>query len=311
MLYNVLQAVSAETGLDLVQKRAVLLALANRAAKTMYNILECNAIYREITIVVPPNMVASLPHYVGELRGIREFTGERPADIRSLLSPRYVSDSERWKRGIWRDKGTHPLHTTLSKVGPLFFSSVTAQNVTVKVSGQTSLAYRYEEDVLLNLTETSTGALFGPIIHSIACFSPRTQDIFVKDGDGNELAILYTTENCTRYKIVDISELCWNIDTQDGQTLVDLLYKVRCLEFKYDSEMFYAGDDYDTAWFNMCMFEYLKNQEARKQEAASFYSLGTKLMKDARENQDGGIVRKVTHEDNKYYRALRYSQYVE
>ena len=60
MLIDVLTRLSADTGLGIVQKRESLLQILNSAAKEIRSKLECNSIYREISVVVPKNKIIAL-----------------------------------------------------------------------------------------------------------------------------------------------------------------------------------------------------------------------------------------------------------
>src|SRR4051812_29212754 len=119
MIYNVLKAVAADTGLHPVDKRVSLISILNRAAKEMYNELECNKIYQETTLVVPVNKVISLPSFVGELRGMRTHTNEMPFDLESIGQPRYIKNTFDYRMKNWRDKGETACHTIPTDYAPL------------------------------------------------------------------------------------------------------------------------------------------------------------------------------------------------
>lgn len=311
MLLDVITRLSADTGFDLTQQRASLVQIANRAAKEMHKELECNKMYREVTLVVPPDKVVSIPSFVGELRGMRMHTNELPFNMHSIAMPRYVNTTLEHKFKNWRDLGESAVHTLPSTVGPLSFTyanAVTAP-VTVVISGQTNKANKAEESLLLNVTPKATTNLFGPHIDSIACFAKRDADIVIKDAAGIEIAVLYNNFSKTRYKLVDVSQVFWTLDTTDGSSLIDVLYKVPATELLRDSDSFYAGDDYDEAWYNMSMWVYLQPLENRLQEAALFKQAATAFITAAKESGEQGIMKRLAFGRNKYFGIFRKYRY--
>ena len=316
MLINVLTSVAADAGYEPTQQRAALLELLNRAAKDLYNALECNKIKREVTLVVPPDAVVALPTFIGELRGMRMHTNELPFDLHSIGSPRYVSNTLGYKYKNWRDLGESPVHALPSAVGHLRISCPVVDGVSVVISGQTDKALKIEETVELvadendsNVAYTVTTNLFGPQIYSISCMSARTADITVKDNNGNELAILYNTDYKTRYKLVDVSQLFWTLDTSDGKTLIDVCYKVPFSRLTNDSDSFFAGDDYDNAWYYMAMHHYLKPLQGREEEAAKMLASAYNAVQAAKDGSEQQVMKKVSFGRNKFYGMFKKYRY--
>lgn len=310
MLLDVLKQLSTDTGLDIVQKRPLLLTYLNRAAKEMHKELECNKIYREATLVVSPNKVVSLPSFIGELRGMRMHTGDIPFEVKAL-SPKYKNDTSEYKYKNWRDLGESATHTIPSQ-GKLIFtvSDIETTPVTVRIKGQSNDANSIEEDIEISSTLVQSSNLFGPRIDSIFCSSARTKDITVYDYLNIEIAILYNNFPTTRYKTVDVSEVFWNLDTEDGESLIDVLYKVSAFELNKDSDSFYAGDDYDEAWYNMAMFFFLKPLQNRLNDAVAHRAVGMDTITAAKRSGEQGAVKKLSFGRNKFYGLFNRSSYL-
>jgi len=305
MLLDVITRLASDTGYSPVSQRASLVNLANRAATDIYNTLECNKIYREVTLVVTPNAVVALPNFIGELRGARMHTMDMPFDLQSVGSPRYVSSTWNYRVKNWRDLGESVVHTVPGQIAPLTFTSTVVEGKSILISGQTNNAFREQEVLLLNASPKSTTKLFGPRIDQIACMDIRSSDIIVADADGTELATLYNTENKTRYKLIDVSQVFWSSDTIVGESLIDVAYKVKQTRLVNDSDSFYAGDDYDNAWYHWAMHLFLKPLENRAQDATDERIAAISALVATKDTSEGEIVKKMSFGRNKFYGNFR------
>lgn len=311
MLLDVITRLSADTGMDLTQKRTALVQLANRGAREMYQQLECNKIYREVTVVVLPDKVVSLPPFIGELRGMRMHTNELPFNLAAMSSPRYVNTTLEHKFKNWRDLGESAVHTLPSVIGPLTFTVSALEDTApvVTISGQSDTGNVAEEEVTIDAGEVTSTKNFGPQIYNISCFTERNHDITITDSEGNELAVLYNNFQKTRYKIVDVSQVFWTLDTSAGESLIDVLYKVPCTPLMKNSDSFYAGDDYDDAWYNMCMYLFLKPIENRQQDAITYRTEATNFITAAKESGEQGIMKRIAFGRNRYFGIFRKYRY--
>jgi hypothetical protein len=315
MLLNVITDVAAETGMDLDSQKEKLIRLANRAAKEMWKELECNKIYREVTLVVPIDKVVSLPSIIGELRGMRMHTNELPFDLHSIGQPRYITTTMGYKFKNWRDLGESAVHTVLSGAFQIILNAngVEDSPVEVIIDGQTNNAQQDQEIITVDNNFKQSVKIFGPQIDSISCFSNnRINDITIKltDDNGTEIATLYNNQQKTRYKIVDVSQVYWSIDTSLNESFIDVMYKVPQTKLIRDGDSFYAGDDFDEAWFSMCMFFYLKPLQNRMQDALAAKAMCMDFLRSAKDSTEQGIVKKIQFGRNKFYGLFsRYRSY--
>jgi hypothetical protein len=308
MLLDVLTRISADTGLDPEQQRQTLINLLNSSARAMYNRLECNKVYWENTLSVPPNKIVTLPPYIYELRGMRASTTEMVFTAKSMSSPRYVRKdwSYRWRN--WRDLGESPIMMNPSLVAPLSVSvaNIETSPVTLYISGQTNKALRIEEKVVVDSLSKQTLNMFGPEIYAIYCTdSNRTCDISISDANGNLLAVLYNMDNETRYKMVDVSEAPWSLDTTGGNSLIDVLYKCLLRRMSRDSDSFPASADYDNAWYWMAMYLYYKPMQNKPTDFENFFSNALIEMKAIKEGNEGNLDKRVSFGRNKYYNLTK------
>ncbi len=306
MLLDVFTRVASDTGYNVTQQRAALLNLLNNAAREMYDSLECNHIYREVTLVVPRDKLVSLPSIIGDIRGMRAHTDDSPFPLQSLSAPRYVDERWNYKIRNWRELGHSPVHTFVAAIGVLTVECpVIDDGATLLIAGQTPNAERTTESVVLTSTPQATVAQFGPSIFMIACAQERSCNITIKDVQENEIAVLYNTENETRYLIVDVSEVFWSIDTQSDETLIDVAYKHPLWRLTSDTDVFPAGSRYDNAWYHLAMSKYFAPMENRKNDAASERALYTVAMIEAKGGAEQNIEKRISFGRNRFYNLFR------
>ena len=309
MLKNVLTDLAKDTGLHPIQQRETLLKHLNSAANEMHTMLDCNAIQREITLAVMSNSIISLPSMVGEIIGIRRVTNDDLVDIHSIGFPRFVRDTQHYRLNGWRILGDSAIKQfPTQNADQLVLSCQTVENVDVLICGDTNLAASHEETITMDAQIKVTNAVFGRNITKIACLQDRTADITIADHAGNELAILHTNQQQTRYKLVDITECYWSLDTDASETLVDVWYKLPKIQFTKDTDAFYAGDDYDNAWYFMALFFYYAPQDSRR--AIDFRGLAVNAMRLVKGNTDGKIEKQITFGPNRLIEAQsKYGSY--
>lgn len=307
MLIDVLTRVAADTGIDAVQQRSLLLRHIQNAASEMHKQLECTKILREVSLIVPKDAVVALPYFVGELRGMRMHTNDIPFNLHPIGNPRYTNDTWQYKFKNWRDLGESAIKLSLNSVSPLtlIVNAIEDPVVEILIAGQTANSERIEEVIELDATSKTTTNSFGLGIFAIACNTTRTYNVIIHDSDGNEIAILYNNQRKTRYKLVDVSKMFWSLDTIDGQTVIDVLYKEPLPLYANDTDVFPAGDDYDDAWYFMAMHFFFKPLPDKQEQAGSFRSQSEAAMITAESGDKEGQLKKMTFGRNKYYGHFR------
>lgn len=306
MLLDVLTRVAADTGYKVTQQRTALLDLLNAGAREMYDSLECNHIYREVTVVVPRDKLVSLPSLIGDLRGMRAHTTDYPFPLQSISAPRYVDENWNYKVKNWRELGHSPVHTFVAAVGALTIEApVVSDGATLLISGQTATAERLQEEIEIDGSPKVSSTQFGPTIHMISCVNERSCNITIKDVNGNEIAVLYNTENETRYLIVDVSEVFWSVDTASDETLIDVCYKHPLWRLTQDTDVFPAGSRYDNAWYHLCMHKYFSPMENRRTDASEERGLYSAALVEAKGSAEQNIEKKISFGRNKFYNMFR------
>lgn len=308
MLLNVLTEVAKDTGLHPTQQRDTLLRLLNKAAHEMHTLLECNAINREVTLVVRPDAIVALPPSVGKLIGVRKLTNDITFDISTLGFPRYVRDTRQYTLNGWRLLGDSPIQALPPSGSTQFLlSTQTIEDAEVTIRGNTFEGTSVEETITLDVQLKLGNTLFGRNIERISSESVRTADIQIYSADGTVLmATLYNNMPQTKYKLVDVSEVCWSQDTTDGESLIDVLYKLPEIKFERNTDTFYAGDEYDNAWYFMTMHYFFMGQSDKTQSAKEYRAFAINAMKMTKADMEGNLDKRVTFGPNKYIEAQRY-----
>lgn len=303
MLIDVANRFCADSGYNFPSQREIVLDILQRSADEIYKILECNNIYREVTLVVPPDKIVSLPAFVGEIRGCRAHTPDMQFDVYPLASPRYVNQTWQYRIKNWREMAESPILRQLDGVAPLTIVSevIEAEPAVLTIVGQTDKAARTSESVTLDSSPEVTTNNFGLEIMSISCRSLRTGNITILDSDGDEVAVLLNTQNSTRYRLVDVSQVFWSQDTSEGSTLVDFLYKVSLGKFQNDADVFYAGDNYDDAWYYYAMYLYYNTKPNSTNEAVKFYQQAITACNKDKMSAEGQDIKKLSFGRNKFY----------
>lgn len=308
MLIEVLTRISAETGLSATQKRATILAYMGQAADDMHKLLECTKIYREVTLVVPPNKVVTLPSFIGELRGLRMHTNELPFDVNSIAQPRYVSTTLAHKFKNWRDLGESALSQTLSAATRL--DIVPAGNettaATYKIAGPTVSSTYIEETVI----GAGTTANVFIDVTSFSSTNDRQFDTLLKEAGTNTIvSSLPNNQSKARYKWIDVSLIFWTIDTNDQGSLIDVLYKVPKTKLINDTDSFYTGEDYDEAWYSMSMYHYFRTIQNRLADAQTMRQSALAMLQTAKDSSEAGTMKKIQFGRNKFFGLFRKYRY--
>lgn len=301
MLIDVLNRFAEDSGWHKVQQRATILDILKAAASEMHKEIECNRIYREVTLVVPRDKVVSIPAVVGEIRGTRAHSSEVTFDVKTMSNPRYVNSTLSYKWRNWRDLGEGALQQFPASFDTLTFEASTVEDAIIKICGQTNNANRVEETLTLDASPKDSVNIYTTNIYSISSESDRTCDITVKDSFGNVLAVLYNNQRQTRYKLIDVSQLFWGQDTSDDGTLVDVLYKLPLPELTNDTDQFPSGDDYDTAWYHRAMAVHYEAQQGRETDSAKHRAISLSLMKSIKESSEGGDNKRFQFGRNKFF----------
>lgn len=306
MLLDIVQTFCMNTGYD-PNQLAPILNYINRGAKDLYNALEADALLRETVLVVPSGTQISLPPWIGELRGLREYGWSNTVPINEIGVPRFSSDTQKYRWRNWTLKGKEPLANAIINASVIILTSFAVEQIPaqVTISGRSANSQAISETVSLTsvvdgvVTATTTNSFAQ--ISSIISTSVRQYDIFVSDVSGNPLAKLYNNEQKTEYIICDVSQYYWLAQVGDGATtLMEVLYKTKFYKFANLTDEFPAAG-YDDAIAYKAIALWAINQEGREALALQMNEFAKGVIDSNVSNAEKGQVLKISFQKNSTY----------
>lgn len=281
----------------------VMLNYINRAAKDLYNKIEADSLLKEIVLQVPIGFQVSLPPFIGELKGAREYGLGCTIPLNEIGTPRFSSDTQKFRWRNWTHKGTRAIQADIQNASLLTLWSVGVEAIPAQVTivGRGANSHRITETVVMSTTIVNTINSF-IAIESIGSTSIRNYDINVNsfgsnatDITGISLAVLYNNEPYTEYNIVDVSRFCWsNLSglAPGGISLVELLYKEKFYPFINATDTFIAPG-FDDAIGYEAIALWLSTQPDRAGEVTGFRIQSVQCIDNNITNDENGMVRKL------------------
>lgn len=309
MLYNILNTFGIISAMQATgAQRNAALQYVNRAAKDLYNASEADAMMREIVLIVPSGQRLSLPPFIGELRGLREFGWNGTIPINSLGVPRYSSDTQKFRWRNWTLVGKQPLATSITNSGPvtLVANSIDATPNAIILNGTTATANNVIETVTMNVLSVSSVNSFSSF-NSIACLTtPRGSDIVIQDVNGNFLGALFNNEPKTIYNIVDISQFQWLASSGDGvNNFVEVLYKQKFYPMLNDTDEFTADGFDDAIAYKAIALWYMGQGPDKLAEAVGYEAKAKAVAEAAIFSPEKGTQYRFQHAPNRVYTVFK------
>jgi hypothetical protein len=112
-------------------------------------------------------------------------------------------------------------------------------------------------------------------------------------------------DKVTRYKMIDVSEAPWSVDTSEGNSLIDVMWKVLLRTLTRDSDCFPATSDYDTAWYWMSMWLYYKPMQNKPADFDNYFPLALTDLKATKDGTEEGIDKRFSYGRNRFYDLTR------
>lgn len=315
MLQDILNVFKLESGYDVSvgsSQRNAALDYVNRGAKDLYNELDADAMMRETVLLVSSNCQMTLPSFIGDIKGLREYGGYTTFNLNEIGTPRFTSDTWKYK---WRNftlKGKQPLHTSITNASLINFTTntVEATPATVVISGRTINSKRVVETLVMDGVMKQTVNSFEDIDSISSPTLGRTYNIVASDILGRNLATLYNTDSKTKYILVDVSRFAWSAQTGDGVTiLAEVLYKPAFVKFYNDTDEFHADGFDDAIAYKATELWYHGQGEDKVQDALLFRAKAKEVIDNAVTNNENGENRKLAHAPNPVYKAYSDMKY--
>lgn len=241
-------------------QRAMLLRFLNEAAPELYAQSDMSGSLREQIFKVNGDQTIALPHYVGQIRAVREMDSQIAWHL-NQLRPRYIQFNwpDMWRN--YRLKGLGALQTSIRNQSQLqvVVAEVETPPIQVTISGSTENASSVSETVVMDSTTKTTTNAFTDI-SAIKKDRVNGVDVTVLDIDGLQVSAIPNNFLQAQYQIIDVSLAPWlNQDTGRLDHYVEILYKEALPVFKDDSDEFPA-QGYDNVLVNKCLQLYYEEQ---------------------------------------------------
>ena len=289
---NILKLTSAKTGLNPADsaQREVLLRFLNEAAYELYMQCDMPGSLMEQVIKVNGDQTIALPHYIGELRAIREYTSMIPWSI-NQMRPRYNQSnwSDFWRN--WRLKNKQPLMSSITNesVIQVVVPVVEVDPLLVTITGQTETATQVTETVTMTALTVSTVNVFLDIT-GISKSKITEYDVNITDIDDKVLTVIPNNELQPWYMIVDVSTMPWlPTSTSSLDHFVEVMYKRTLPYLSNDGDEFPANNCDHIIANKMLQIWAQENgdaQQALNYDALTTRSLARKMEEVNRATQD-------------------------
>lgn len=288
-LKYILDQISAKMGMNQSNtgERNILLRFVNEAATELYHISDMSGCLEEQCFKINPNQTLSLPHYVGQIRAMREQYSQQAIKL-SQMRPRYNQFNWAGEWNNWRLKGLQPLQTSLANQSNLVLTVAAVENppVVVNITGPTSGSSNTSETVVMSaLSVTTVNQFFD--VKSLTKTAVSQYNVILSDIDGNQLSYIPNDEKAASFQIVDISTSPWfppNVNPLLGW--VEVLYKKALIQFQNDNDEFPAVG-YDNVIVNKCLQLYYEEQN-NVQSAIAYQQKSTQSLAQIHEDANRG-----------------------
>lgn len=246
----------------------------------------------------------SLPHFVGEIRGVKYNAGRIRVD---LYTPRpyYQDDTYFQSPYIWRILGSSPLSTTIVNATQLGFSIEAAEEKTFKVytQGISDFASNDYEEITFQPGDK------GPIwskkswtdANSITKDALLASNVSIIGQNGEDFGYIANDEYEARNTIVQITDKCFAVCNQ-----------CRCFDILYKRPAPILHNEYATVPFEEVLMAktiewIMLPKEGGETKAALFAEKGRVLL-ESRHNNENSVEKRIDVGRNKF--TSRYWGYI-
>jgi hypothetical protein len=298
-LRYILAELAPEVGLkvDNTNQRLYLVNQINKAWKELYESRDLIHCEREQLVSIDATLQqVTLPWYMGEIRGVRDYYNERRIDLVDMR-PRYKSDG--WTKSPlpqwWRDKGVSPHKRELLDEGQLTLTIPQAEAAafSVVVVGRNANAARVSETVTFAAgeTEKTTTNTYNEV-QSFLNPEPHQYDVSMFDINDNEISVLPNICERALYRTINILP---HYATYTTPWMVEILYK---------HVPMYLWDDYDElicpGYDDAVVWQTIGNFKAKDKpdQAVLAFAKVKEILNNRDKNEGTGKIRQISFEEN-------------
>lgn len=270
---------------SVASERAILLRFINEGAEEAYQQADFPGALMEQVFKVNGDQTIVVPYYVGAIRAFRELNSHIVWSI-DRMRPRYnqFNWGTEWRN--WRLRGKQALEKSITNEGPVTVVVTEVQpGISVSITGSTLTASSVTETIQLTALSTDSTNNFVSIT-SITKSGITTCDIYIKDLDGDTLAVIPNHQKSSEYQCIDVSTYPWsNNDASADAHWGELLYKKKLTTLTDDNDEFPAmGYDYVLADKAMQLWA---QEQGKTDEAIAWDAKATRSMAQIKQDQYG------------------------
>lgn len=294
-LSNILADVASDSGFRTAtqNQRDRCVSLINDAADEIWKCYDLpNCLGEQIFNVGTQDQQITLPYYVLEVRGIRDYDSEQKMELNDMRPRWQTMGWVHWVGYKWRIvQQEMALGRDLLNVTPLTFTLPFAapESFSLNLEIRTPHAQRTNETVLFAAGDTSkTSVNLIEEVYSITKSDYTTYDVTIEDQDDNELGIVPNAELKSNYTLINILT---KYEVQGLSKLVEVLFKRNLPKFRFDTDRFPCGDTYDKAIYYKTMEIFYGKQGGTEslQMAIAFNAKCSDLMTKLTVNKQEGV----------------------
>lgn len=301
----ILQQVGFKIGLNpsVTGERSVLLRYLKTAAKEVYQTSDMAGSLEEQQFRVNPNQTIAFPHYIGQVRAMRQ-SYEHAAGKLSQLRARYnqFNWEDEWRN--WRVKGLQTLQTSISNQSALIISVAEVENpaIVVTITGPTDGAALTTETITMNSTSIQTTNNFLDVT-SFTKDRVNNFDVRLSDVDDNSLSYIPNNQLKALFQIIDVSSYPFVVPVSNIMlSWFDVLYKKALPELTNDADEFPAPGYDEVIIAKMLQLGY--EEQGNINLAAAFQAKSTNLLAQIHEDANRGTDDMVAMVENPHDRML-------
>lgn len=250
MLKDILTEFSTTTGLDMTNsaERAHAITKLNRASEMIYLEKDLPGELLVLRGCITPDQLITMPHFVGELRGINETNDLLRWNITNQR-PVVYSGENTWDANLRKfiDHGYTPIERAYNNAAAIKakVAAVESPAVVVTVVGRTANSERVTETITLDATEKTLTNVFTQI-YSLSKDRINVYDILFEDDDALEFAKIPNCVTEALYKLYEIKYLV-GYESSTESLDVEFVFKPRLLKLFNDYDNIYPSPLYEQA----------------------------------------------------------------
>lgn len=309
MLSYILQEFCKETGhsISTTALRNSALDKINKAAKELYDSTDLSGCLREQVFTFDSiNKQVTLPWYVGQIRGVRNYNTTEKVTINDLR-PRYYYGKGYQDSLKWRIKRVIPILRSLDNQSTLkvVIPAVNSETFKVWISGRTDNASAGVETFEFSVSATEIIGIV-PFLDILAISKNRLTDVDLQVYDASDtlIAEIPNHERESRYTLIQVLD-DKRTTSGDSCNCYEILYKQQLSILKNDQDVFPCeGYDDVIVWKAVSHFWQKVITDQGKNNALAAETRLNQILRQKAVNAEDGVEMEVQFAPNRFLTGI-------